>query len=523
MKIEEKSQIKAGAILSYIIVGINIAIGFFYTPILIRQLGQVEYGLYSLIFSFMSYLTILDFGLGNAIIVYTSKFINKKKKEEEYKLNGILLIVYLIIGLITFILGIILYFNIEKLFSKTMTPYEYGEAKKMIIVFTINIALTFPLSVFSNIIIAYEKFIFSKVVKIIQILSAPIITLPILLVYPKAWIVVIITAIANIIALLINAIYAFIKLKIKVKFNNLNFGVLKEIFRYSFYVFLQVIVDKLNLGIGQVILGATSGTVAVAIYAVGAKINHLYNTLSTALNGVILPKVVKMEEDKRPIEEFSDIFIKTGRLQFYILALVLSGFVIFGRVFLRFWAGSGYEDAYLITIILLAGGLFPLTQSVGASILQAKNRHKFRTLILLGVAILNVLITIPLTKAIGGLGAAIGTCISLILGQGILLNIYYWREVKLNIPKFIFEIFKISVSVVIISVASFFIYNYLIPAKFIYLILGIGIYTLIYIIIAWLFSMNKYEKDLVKNFLIKLKIIKKKINVENAEVIEKKD
>ena len=132
MKLKEKSQVKIGAVLSYVVVGINIAIGFLYTPILIRQLGQVEYGLYSLVFSFMSYLTILDFGLGNAIIVYTSRFINKKKKEEAHKLNGVLLSIYFIIGLITFILGIVLYFNVERMFSKTMTPYEYNEAKKMI-------------------------------------------------------------------------------------------------------------------------------------------------------------------------------------------------------------------------------------------------------------------------------------------------------------------------------------------------------------------------------------------------------
>lgn len=506
---KEKSQIKIGAILSYIIVGINIAIGFIYTPILIRQLGQVEYGLYSLIFSFMSYLTILDFGLGNAIIVYTSRFINSKKKEEEYKLNGILVTVYFFIGLVVFILGTILYFNVERIFSRSMTAYEYNEAKKMILIFTINTAITMPLSVFSNIIIAYERFIFSKVVKIIQILSAPIITLPIIFIYPKAWIIVIVTAIVNILSLLINTIYAFVKLKIHVSFKNLDFSILKEIFNYSFYVFLQVVVDKLNLSIGQVILGATSGTIAVAVYAVGAKINHLYNTLSSALVGVTLPKIVKMEEDKKPIEEFSKIFIQTGRLQFLILALVLTGFIIFGNRFIVYWAGPEYSGAYIITVILLLGSLPPLIQSVGASILQAKNKHKFRTLILLIVAIINVIVTIPLAKAYEGLGAAIGTFLSLFIGQGIIINIYYAKEIKLDIKGFLWQIFKMSVPIVVLAVISYLIYNYLVPSNLIYVLLGIGIYTLIYSIVVWLFSMNKYEKDLVKNILIKFKIIRK--------------
>ncbi len=508
MSIKEKSQIKIGALLSYIVVGINILIGFIYTPVIIRTLGQAEYGLYSLVYSFMSYLTILDFGLGNAIIVYTSKALARKNKEEEYKLNGVLFIVYCIIGVITFVLGIILLFNIELLFSKTMSVYEYTEAKKMIILFTINIALTFPLSVFSNVIIAYERFIFNKIVKIIQIVTAPIITLPLLLVYPKAWIIVLILVITNLVSLLINVIYAFIKLKFKISFKKLDFGILKEIFSYSIYVFLQVIVDKVNWSIDQVILGATSGTLVVAVYAVGAKINHLYNTLSSALIGVTLPKIAKMEEEKKDISEFSKIFIQTGRIQFIILALVLSGFIIFGNRFLNYWAGKEYVESYYITVILMLGGILPLIQTVGASILQAKNKHKVRTIILFLVAIVNIAITIPLAITWGGIGAAFGTFFSLIIGQGIFINIYYSKYIGLDIKGFFTQIIKMTIPILLLAIPSYFIYKYLIPNNFIYLVLGIIIYLLIYLITIWFFTANSFEKSLVENVFKKLKLKK---------------
>ena len=509
MEKEPKSQIKIGALLSYIIVGINILIGFIYTPIIIRTLGQAEYGLYSLVYSFMSYLTILDFGLGNAIIVYTSKALAKKDKAEEYKLNGVLFIVYCIIGIITFILGLVLFFNIELLFSKTMSPYEYNEAKKMIAIFTINIAITFPLSVFSNVIIAYEKFIFNKIVKLLQIVTAPIITLPLLLTYPKAWIIVAILALTNITSLLINVFYAFKKLKFKISFKKLDFGILKEIFSYSVCVFLQVIVDKVNWSIDQVILGATSGTLVVAVYAVGAKINHLYNTLSSALVGVTLPKIAKMEEEKKDISEFSKIFIQTGRIQFIILALVLSGFIIFGNRFLNYWAGKGYTDSYYITIILMIGGILPLIQTVGASILQVKNKHKVRTIILFLVAIVNIIITIPLAKIFGGIGAACGTLLTLIIGQVIIINIYYSKYIGLDIKEFFIQIIKISIPILIISIPSYFIYKTLIPDRFIYLVLGIVMYILIYSLAIWLFGVNNYEKAFIINAFSKLKIKKK--------------
>lgn len=510
---KNNNQIKAGAILSYIIVGINILIGFIYTPILIRMLGQAEYGLYSLVASFMSYLSILDFGLGNAIVVYTAKAIAKKDETEEHKLNGVLFIVYCIIGLLTLLIGIFLYFNVQTMFSKTMTVYEHIEAKKLIIIFTLNIALSFPLSVFSNIVVAYEKFIFSKVAKIIQIVSAPIITLPILMLYPKAWPVLIITAITNILFLIINAFYAKKKIKIRISFKNLDFGILKEIFNYSIYVFLNVVVDKVNWSVDQVILGATSGTMAVAVYSVGAKINHLFNTMSTALSGVTLPKIAKMEEDKKPIKEFDDIFVKTGRIQFLILALVLSGFVIFGKSFMNFWAGKGYIDSYYVAIILMFGGFIPLIENIGIGILQVKNKHKFRTIVIVFIAVFNVLISIYMAKLWGGIGAALGTLIALVLGQGIILNIYYHKVIGLNILRFFKEILKMSFPILIIAIPSYYLFNYMVPRNFIYLVLGILIYILIYLLTIWCFSINRYEKDQVKNILSKFK--KKKIQKEN--------
>ena len=499
-----KNQIKVGAILSYIIVGINILIGFIYTPILIRMLGQAEYGLYSLVASFMSYLSILDFGLGNAIIIYTSKAIAKKDKEEEYRLNGVLFVVYCIIGLITLLIGIALYFNVQIMFSKTMSEYEYTEAKKLILIFTLNIALSFPMSVFSNIVVAYEKFIFSKIAKIIQIISAPVITLPILLKYPKAWPVLIITAIMNLLFLLVNARYSIKKLNVKISFKNLDFGILKEIFNYSVYVFLNVVVDKVNWSVDQVILGATSGTAAVAVYSIGAKINHLFNTLSTALSGVTLPKIAKMEESKLPIKKFDEVFIKTGRVQFLILALVLSGFIIFGKNFMYFWAGNGYENSYYVAVVLMLGGLIPLIENIAIGILQAKNKHKFRTIILFFIAIFNIIISIYLAKNWGGIGAAFGTLLALLLGQGIILNIYYSRVIGLNIVEFFKQIFKMSVPIVVIGATTYYLYNFLIPNNFIYLILGISIYSLLYIITAWFFSTNEYEKKQVKVVLEKI-------------------
>ena len=79
------NQVKAGAILNYVIIGLNTLLGLLYTPYMLHMLGQNEYGLYSLVASIIAYLTILDFGFGNAIVRYTAKF----RAEGKLRVRGV--------------------------------------------------------------------------------------------------------------------------------------------------------------------------------------------------------------------------------------------------------------------------------------------------------------------------------------------------------------------------------------------------------------------------------------------------
>lgn len=254
----KKNEIKLGAILSYIIIGLDIVIGIAYTPILIRMLGQSEYGLYSLISSIIGYLTLFDLGFGNAIIVYTARYKAKGEKEKEQKLHGMFLGIYTIIGIIAGIAGFILYLNVNNMFGNTMSIDELDRARQLMIVLIINLVITFPFSVFSSIITAYEKFVFAKLLNIVRIIMVPLIMIPLLLNGHKSLSLVIVLTILNIGVLLANTVFCLKKLKIKLRFGKIDFKLLKEIFSYSFYIFLNTIIDKANWSIDQFILGATS-------------------------------------------------------------------------------------------------------------------------------------------------------------------------------------------------------------------------------------------------------------------------
>lgn len=510
----KKSQIKIGAILSYVSLALTSVVGLVYTPIMLRYMGQAEYGLYSLVASFISYLTILDLGFGNAIVVYTAKFRARKDREEEEKLHGMFFVIYTILGVIAGVLGFILYLNVGNLFGSEFTLEELSKAKVMMGILTFNLVVTFPLSIFGNIITAYEEFVFSKLVNIIRQLLMPLVMIPLLIMGYKSISMIVVVTVLNVACLLTNMVFCFKKLNIKIKFKGFDKKLLKEIFGFSIFIFLNTIVDKINWSLDQVVLGAVAGTVVVAIYSVASQLNNIYLSFSTAISGVLLPKMTKMIENKASDEEVSNEFIKTGRIQYLIMALVVIGFIIFGAEFINIWSGSEYSESYIIACILMIPVTVPLIQNMGINILQAKNRNKFRTLVYVGISLANVVLSIPLAKLYGGIGAAIGTAISLIIGNIIIMNIYYYKAIKINIPKFWKSILKMSIPMIIIAIPTYLINKSLIYNTWISFIIKVCVFSVIYCITVYLFAMNDYEKGIIKNLFSKLtRNLKKKEKV----------
>lgn len=126
-----------------------------------------------------------------------------------------------------------------------------------------------------------------------------------------------------------------------------------------------------------------------------------------------------------------------------ILGLLTSGFIVFGRYFIvNIYAGAGYEEAYTAALFLVIPLVIPLIQNVGIEMQRALNKHQFRSVIYLIIAISNVGISIPLASKWGAVGAAMGTALSLLVGNGLIMNIFYHKVLRIDMKVFWKEIAK---------------------------------------------------------------------------------
>lgn len=493
------NQLKAGAALNYVSICLNMVVGLIYTPYMLRMLGQSEYGLYSLAASIIAYLTVLDLGFGNAIIRYTAKFRAEGKQREQEEMFGMFFILYIGIGVIAMIAGSVLSLNVENMFSRAMTDTEVYRTRIMLWLMTFNLAFTFPMSIWGSIMSAYERFVFQRIVSIVRSVLNPVVMILLLVVGYKAVAMVVVTTLFNVATLLVNWWYCKYRLTIKVRFAKFKWGFLKEVSIYSFWIFLNAIMDRIYWSTGQFVLGIYKGSVAIAIYAVAIQLESMYMMFSTAISGVFLPKVTSMVTNGVSTEDMSDLFIRTGRIQYIIMAFILSAFIVFGKPFLLLWAGNAYCDAYYICLMFFIPLTVPLIQNLGIIILQARNSMRFRSLLYIFIALASLGLSILLAKPYGVYGCAFATSLALLIGQVIIMNIYYHYKQSLNMLKFWKEIIKMSIVPMVLVTIGLFITNsplfYTISlTKF----LAVGLlFTIIYGVTFWLFSMNKYEKKLI--------------------------
>ena len=490
------NQKKAGVLLSYGQTVLSTVISIIYTPVMLRLLGQSEYGLYTLVNGFISNLSLMSFGLGSAYVRYYARAEVSDGEDGVARINGMFMTIFLVIGALSLLVGGILVANVHNIFAAKLTPQEIGTARVLMALLVVNIAVSFPCSVFTSYITAREHFLFQRVVSMIRTVLNPIVMLPLLLMGLGSISLVVVTLVLSAVTDLLSMRYCFKKLGMRMTFGHFDFGLLREMAGFSFFIFLNMIIDQINWTVDTTLLGIISGTTATAIYGVGSQVHRYYMTLSTSISGVFVPQINRIVAQGDGNGELTRLFTRVGRIQFMLLMLVLTGFIFVGEPFIEAWGGGEYEGAYPIALMLMVPTTIPLIQNMGIEIQRAKNRHQFRSKVYFLMALGNVLISIPLGMRYGGLGCAMGTAISMVIGNGLVMNWYYhthigldmgyfWRQILSTVPAMLLPA---AAGLIVVRLHAFTGYSGVIAFAL--------PYAALYALCVYILAMNEEEKDM---------------------------
>lgn len=494
------NQRKIGTLLSYLHILIANTISILYTPYMLQLMGQSEYGLYGTANSFISYLSILCVGIGGSYIRFNSRYRAAGDREGEKQLNGMFLIVFSFLAVLVCIGGVGCTILAERLVEETFTAVELYKLRIILLLLTVNMMCTFLMNVVMMALQAYEKYIALRAASLVTAIITPVVNIIALRAGGRSVTITAISLTISILCYIFYFFYAKSAIKMEFSFRNLRWSVIKEIFVFSGFLFLNSITDQITYSTDNIILGAVSGTAAVAVYTVGSQFRHYFQQFSTSISAVFAPSVNLMVANQKKMSELDSLFTRVGRIQFYVVSLILIGYASIGQDFIRLWAGPDYADAYWIGLLLMLSVFIPSFQNVGLEIQKAFNKHKARSIAYFLIALLNILLTIPCTHRWGPIGAAAATLATTFWGYVVFMNYYYWKHIGLDIPGFWKSIAGILPGFVPPLAVGLGISCLLNLDSFLDVLLAAAAISAVYLASVWGFSMNPYEKDLLRKF-----------------------
>ena len=499
----KRNQRTIGLTISYINMIISMAVNFLLTPMMIHSLSDDGYSIYKIMRSLAGPLIILNLGVSTVVARSIVRFSENAEtidaKENTYALGTLL---SFITGILVMGVGAIISSFIPALYENSFSPESLVMAKEMFLIFSATTAIHIMTESFRGCVIGHEKFIFSHSSHTVQHILRFSLICVLLAKGRSALSVAYVDLIVS--AVILGGYFLFSRflLREKMKLSQFDRTVFSQFASFSFAILLQAIVNQVNNNIDIIILGAkVSSAEVITMYSSALTIYSVYNSLLSSIPGLYLPQAMKLVARNATGEELTDFVIKPGRYQTMLAVGIVCGFAVTGRSFIDLWIGNEYADAYYVALFLMIPVTIPLIENVAITILDANLKRVYRSVVLCAMAIINIVLTLMLIPIFGFWGALVATCISLVIGHIILMNVYYHKVMGMNVFRMFKSMLKGTLSSGIISALLIAPLSFLITNNVVSFLVQGTLFVIIYALMLFFRCLSSVERKTAINKL----------------------
>lgn len=492
-----------GILLSYGSIAIRNVAALLLIPFIINHLGVSDYGIYSLVSALAGYLIVLEFGLANTTIRFLSVYQANNEKAKESEFISSIVVIYGALALCVVAIGLIIWFKLPAIFQQSMTLAEIQLLQSAFLVLLINVVITLMSNSLTGIISTYQRFRFQKSTEILVFVARCIIVVGCLEAGFGVLAIVVIDTVTNLLHSLIRFLYIKRNIDIEFKAKLPDQATLKEIFVYSSFIALNVIVNQINWRVDNLIIGTLTNSKTLGIFNIGSQLLFSFIAFASAISNIFTPKIVQMVKQEVSKTVLMAQLCIIGRYQMIVLGYVFVVFAAFGELFIELFVGNEFSQAYWVALISMVPLMFVLAQTSTNAVLQGLNKHKVRSLLLLVTAMANIIISIILVKQIGMVGASWGTAFALFVGELLMVNVYLYRVIGLNMWHLYREFLRYSIPAILLTLMTAFLVSDYVSASWFGLFIACGLTGFIYAGFSYFISLVPSERQKLNRFVFR--------------------
>ena len=488
------SQMKIGAAISYASVAFNTLAGLLYTPWMISCIGSDDYGLYTLAISVVNFF-LLDFGLGDAVSRFMSKYYAEGKSELVAGFLGIVFKVYLAITAVIAVVLLVIYLNIDVIYAG-LGSGQLQVFRGLYLIVSLYSLFSFPFSPLSGILTSKERFVALNLCNLAQKVGTVALIVVSLLMGWGVYALVAVNAIVSVAVTLAKLLIVSKRTDVTVSVGSWDSGAARQVVGFSAWVTVTQICQRLIFSVMPSIIAASSSTSEVTLFGLASSLEGYVYTVAAALNGMFMPKVSRSLAGED--EELQDLMARIGRIQLYIIGFIFVCFLAIGMRFVDCWMGEGYERLWICTTLLILPSVVELPQLIGGTAITASGHVREKSLVFIGMAVCNIVLGLILTRFFGAFGGCVSICLAYYL-RTLGENLLYKTKLGINLASFFIQVFSRWLAPAMVTIIAGCIASAFLPVGGWIGFVICGATTLfVYVLACWTLAFDDYEKSLMK-------------------------
>lgn len=426
------------ALSNYVALGVNLLVMLLLTPLVVRSLGQVGYGVWVLVGTIVGYAGLLDLGVSKALNRDIAKHAARGETEALNATLGSAMAFLLVIGASASFLVVSQADTIAAGFE--LSSQSHSLFRMTICILGVTIGISLPTRVFVAALTSREAFIASNTVGVlIQLLSAALMVLVLLTGYGLVGIASVQCVMAVVSAAMHYAVCRRLFPKMRFSPSGFRYPHFRSLISYGLFAVLWVLADQLRFNGPAIVVGTCISVGAVALYSIGSMLVIHGTRLFTVAQSVFAPRFTALDSrgDETGLRELFLLASKAAA----ILAVVLCGLMVFlARPFIEIWFGDSYSSSYGVLVILVPAFCVARSQTISVPVLYGKGKHRGMAVVMLCEGLFNLLLGVLLAPHWGILGVAVGAAIPMLLVYLFIQPRYVCRVIGLNAGRYYREV-----------------------------------------------------------------------------------
>ncbi len=492
---------------NWVLLALNIGISFFMSPFIVNKLGSVYYGIWAIALQFTGYLYLLDFGVRESVIRYTSKYVARKQGSRLNKVLSTAILLYVPITLFCIALTALCVWGVPRWFDIPET--HATEARWAVLFVGLTIAQTFLFNVFTGILQGLHRFDISNVIGLVLTFVRTGLIVAALMAGYK---LVALAAIQFSIGMLGGFAGAFAAARLLRRADTpLRFGIPprrslvalgRKVFGYGFFVLINNIAQKINFASDAIVIGLFMPVSWVTPYAIAGSLIDYLRTFIISTAQVFNPLSSQLHTQRRK-EELGQLLIKGAKLAVMVTMPIAITYAVLGDVFVGLWMGPEWMvSAGEVLLILGIVQIISAPHYVISSVLYGMSQHDTIGWLRIGEACIKLILSIVLVQKLGIIGVAIGTAIPHVVLAMILLPILICSKLGMPVMRYFVGIYgRLAIAGAVYFGGALTIKRYYVAHNLIEFFAQVSALCVVYAAVVYLVALRNDEREALRRML----------------------